>query len=283
MRFERIIAVVLLSLVAVMLVGREAVAADRMTYEEFQAQLQAYQDRETTARTAIDAERKAIEELQAKIAAVEAEIASLWGEIFATLGITEEEYQAFLADIAALEGRVNELGRLPPDRLLERADELDLLAAEVEEKAANAIAKLSEPGKRLRSLANRIEALKRALPKPKHDTYQVVRGDYLWKIAGKDEIYDNPWKWLRIYSYNRDLISNPDLIYPNWQLTIPRQIGRDEHLVIKGEFLAKIAGYPEVYADPFKWTKIYQANKSGGFVQDPNLIYPEQILTIPRD
>ncbi len=54
--------------------------------------------------------------------------------------------------------------------------------------------------------------------------------------------------------------------------------------VEKGDFLSKIAGMEEIYADPLKWKRIYRANKDviDGF-SDPNLIYPDWNLTIPRD
>lgn len=56
------------------------------------------------------------------------------------------------------------------------------------------------------------------------------------------------------------------------------------YTVAKGDFLSKIAGMEEVYADPLKWKRIYRANKDviDGF-SDPNLIYPDWNLTIPRD
>ena len=56
------------------------------------------------------------------------------------------------------------------------------------------------------------------------------------------------------------------------------------YMVDKGDFLSKISGMEEVYADPLKWKRIYRANKDAidGFA-DPNLIYPDWELTIPRD
>ena len=44
----------------------------------------------------------------------------------------------------------------------------------------------------------------------------------LWNIAGKQEIYNDPWKWKKIYISNKYQISDPDLIYPNQKLKIPR-------------------------------------------------------------
>jgi len=46
----------------------------------------------------------------------------------------------------------------------------------------------------------------------KADSYRVIRGDSLWKISGKEKIYNDPLQWLKIYSANRDQISNPDVI-----------------------------------------------------------------------
>jgi len=110
--------------------------------------------------------------------------------------------------------------------------------------------------------------------------YEVQRGDYLWKIARKPDIYGNPYAWIRIYTANRDQIKNPDLIYPAQVFRIPKVPGPNEYWVEKGEFLYKIAGYASVYGNPFDWQKIYEANKD--VISDPNLIYPYMILKVPR-
>jgi nucleoid-associated protein YgaU len=47
------------------------------------------------------------------------------------------------------------------------------------------------------------------------------RRDCLWRIAEYDFIYDDPFLWPKIWRRNRDLIQNPDLIHPGWQLIIP--------------------------------------------------------------
>ncbi|MDR1858308.1 MAG: LysM peptidoglycan-binding domain-containing protein [Treponema sp.] len=48
--------------------------------------------------------------------------------------------------------------------------------------------------------------------------------DCLWNIAGKPEIYGNPWMWRHIYNANRSKLpqpNNPDLIRPGMVLDIP--------------------------------------------------------------
>jgi len=50
-------------------------------------------------------------------------------------------------------------------------------------------------------------------------TYVVVKGDTLSGIAKRE--YGNASKWPTIYEANKDVIKDPDLIYPGQQLRIP--------------------------------------------------------------
>jgi nucleoid-associated protein YgaU len=50
-------------------------------------------------------------------------------------------------------------------------------------------------------------------------TYVVVNGDSLSKIAKRE--YGDASKWHRIYDANRDIIKDPDLIYPGQELKVP--------------------------------------------------------------
>ena len=54
---------------------------------------------------------------------------------------------------------------------------------------------------------------------PAGTTYTVVSGDTLSKIAKR--FYGNANQWNRIFEANRDLIKDPDLIYPDQVLRIP--------------------------------------------------------------
>jgi nucleoid-associated protein YgaU len=49
--------------------------------------------------------------------------------------------------------------------------------------------------------------------------YTVKSGDSLSKIAKHE--YGDASKWRRIYEANKDVVENPDLIYPGQTLTIP--------------------------------------------------------------
>jgi hypothetical protein len=67
-----------------------------------------------------------------------------------------------------------------------------------------------------------------AEPKPEPESgpsfmsYDVQRGDSLWKISGKSSVYGNPYQWPLIYRANVDRIRDADLIYPGQQLRIER-------------------------------------------------------------
>lgn len=49
--------------------------------------------------------------------------------------------------------------------------------------------------------------------------YTVVSGDSLWKIASKH--YGDGNKWQALFEANREVIKNPDLIYPGQQIRVP--------------------------------------------------------------
>ncbi|MBI5417688.1 LysM peptidoglycan-binding domain-containing protein [Candidatus Poribacteria bacterium] len=56
--------------------------------------------------------------------------------------------------------------------------------------------------------------------------YEVVKGDSLWKIAGYEKIYGDPYKWPVIYKANKNQIKDPNIIYPYQILDIPRQLSK---------------------------------------------------------
>ena len=49
--------------------------------------------------------------------------------------------------------------------------------------------------------------------------------------------------------------------------------------VMKGDHLWGIASKPSTYEDPYMWPRIYRANRDQ--INDPDLIYPKQMLTVP--
>lgn len=58
-----------------------------------------------------------------------------------------------------------------------------------------------------------------------YDTYVVQKGDSLWSIAAKPEVYGNATQWRRLFDANRDLLKGPDDLKAGMTLRIPRGEG----------------------------------------------------------
>lgn len=258
-----------------------ALCAEKMSMDEYRAELAKWQKREADAKAAIAARDKEIQTLKEQIAKVDAELASCWDEVYALLGVDKAAVDAYRASLQAIEKQVDGLAALSPEELFKKKGELAALRAQLADKKKSPIYALSEMRELVSSIEAKIAALEARMPKAVYDSYVVVKGDYLWKISGKKEIYGDPYQWMKIYSVNRDLIKDPDLIYPDWVLKILRGCGPDQYIVVKGDFLQKIAKDPSVLNNPAAWTKIYEANKSV-IGNDPNLIYPHTVLVIPK-
>lgn len=118
--------------------------------------------------------------------------------------------------------------------------------------------------------------------------YTVKEGDTLFAIA--QNYYNDGYKYPEIAKANS--LTNPDLIDTGQILEIPKIetiAGQDSQLtdwgpkitgntyeVVEGDWLSKIAG--KTYGDIYAYDKIAKANN----IQNPDLIEPGMVLTIPR-
>lgn len=269
-----------------LLVSSGLFAQEKMTMDEYNLQLAEWQKREADAKKAIPTVEAEIAALKEEIAKTEEENNKVWQEIYAMIGATEAEVREFMSNLDNLENEVDGLSNLSPDDLYKRRKEIDEIEAKLAEMKKSKISVLTEAMDKIAVIDGKIAQLRATLDAArKWDEYVVVKGDYLWKISKKDDIYGDPYQWIRIYTKNRDLIKNPDLIYPDWNLKIQRRLEDNEYLVAKGDFLKMIAQKPEVYGDPSRWTELYEANKDiiekSNKTEGSKMLYPYQILVIP--
>jgi LysM repeat protein len=84
----------------------------------------------------------------------------------------------------------------------------------------------------------------------KEDKYKVVKGDCLWRIAGKTEFYSNPKYWHKIWEANEDgvieapynvphKVTNPNLIYPGQVLRVPKLTDDDLKKMVDNTYIMK--------------------------------------------
>ncbi|HDL18532.1 MAG TPA: LysM peptidoglycan-binding domain-containing protein [Bacteroidetes bacterium] len=283
MKTKRFVTVLLVSVLAVLLLasisfGQEA---GKIRMDAYRIQLADWQKREADARTKIDQLQKDIEGLNREIAGLTTDVDNEWTSIYQMLGADKAAVDTYRRNLDDLESQVDGLSALSSEELFQRRDEIKTIEEKLAGMKKNKIYLLSEMQDKVATIEGKLMRLKNKLPKSIYDNYTVLHGDYLWRISKKPDIYSDPMQWMKIYTYNREMIKNPDLIYPDWILKIPRQIGPNEYMVVKGDFLRKIASNPDVFGDPAGWTKIYEANK--GVISDPNTIYPYQIFVIPKN
>lgn len=256
-------------------------AQDKMTMAEYNAQLQQWQERERVAKEEIANCDQKIAQHRTDISSAESETDQVWANIYSTIGVTEAEVNAFRQELNDLDSQLNSLAALSPEDLFKRRKELDTIEERLMEMKESRITALTEMTNKIASMEGKIAQLRAKMPRGLWDDYTVIRGDYLWRIARKPDVYGDPMQWIRIYSYNTDQIKDPDLIYPEQIFKIQKENSADEYLVSRGDNLSRIAGNMEIMGDPTKWRELYEANQTA-IGEDPSLIYPYQVLKIPR-
>jgi nucleoid-associated protein YgaU len=266
-----------LSLLLVGMVGSASAQEKKMTRDEYKSTLIEYTEREVKAQADIKTLDASIASLKGQIDAVQAVIDRVNREVLALVGATQAEVKAYGQRVDALLRQLQGLAALAPEELQRRRGELKAAAAELAALKKIKICALPEMKVKIMRASKMLEDL--MMRAPDQITYEVVKGDHLWGIASKPEIYEDPYMWPRIYRANREMIKDPDLIYPKQMLTVPIAVGENQYLVTSGDFLSKIAS--AVYNDPTMWHKIYKANAEQ--IVEPNLVFPAQVLEIPAN
>ena len=99
----------------------------------------------------------------------------------------------------------------------------------VEEPVTSApVVKKEEPVAKKAEPAPVVEEMVETETSSSNTTHTVQSGECLWTISESSEVYDDPFQWPLIYKANRGQIKDPDLIYPNQQLDIPRDSSQGE-------------------------------------------------------
>lgn len=260
-------------------VPQKALAQAGMTFEEYKIKLAEYEKRQVDARRSLQECRQAVDDLTKQLSDLDAQIAQIKQEVYELVGSDENGVNEYLQELDRIEARLMAMRNLSDDVLFDRRDEFDQLVERVGEMKKDKRSVLPAASSKLASIDQLIEQIKARMPRKRIRQYSVLKGDSLWKIAKKPDIYNDPYMWPRIYVENRNKIKHPDVIYPNWVLNVPFGVDLNQHLVVRGENLSTIS--QKVYKDITKWNRIYQANRSQ--ILDPSLIFPAQVLDIPAN
>lgn len=268
-----------LALALLVLVNENTSAQEQqMTCEEYMALGHEIVNREAAANTEIEALSAQLEALKMQIAQLDRANAELNAQILAAVGHSESEVMAFGRELDAIIAQLEGLMALAPEVLIMQRGEVTTIDSRVADLKQTNMAALPEMLDKLSTIDQLLAELKARIAQPVVIDYKVVRGDNLWNISKKDQIYADPYMWPRIYRKNKEQIKDPDLIYPKQVLAVPFGVAENQYLVSRGDFLFKIAA--ELYNNAGKWHKIYEANKQQ--IIAPDLIFPAQVLDIPQ-
>ena len=92
--------------------------------------------------------------------------------------------------------------------------------AELEAKVDALQKEKAEKEAKVKELEAELASLKEQVEKP-YIVYRIKKDDTLRKIAR--QFYGDERKWKLIYEYNKDIIKNPDLIFPCVKIRIPKE------------------------------------------------------------
>jgi len=167
-----------------------------------------------------------IANLKSQLASLDQQYQAEMQKYLGMLHATEADMQAFDQELTTLTGQVNNFMQMSDQDLCAHKADVQAVGAKIDSVKASRLALAQEFYDRVQTLVNDYSQLTARLANCQSGkTYTVGtwarNRDCLWNISKKQTIYDDPWKWPKIYVANRDKIKKPDLIYPKEVLTIP--------------------------------------------------------------
>ena len=228
-----------------------------MTYEKYEKERAALQQREKNAKEQIASEQGLIVNLKSQIADLAQKIITVKQEIYAILGITENDVIAAETEIATVRQQLEFLSGFSPEDLRQRQKEIDAQQLRIAEQRKSPcffiwkirdqlllVGQLLDQVKTHVAQEVSIQRVQPAAPAAPAATSYTVRDvpgnrETLFQIAGRDSIYGDPEKWKLLYRANQEKIDkqfqqylkeNPekkylhpeDLIFPGQVLEVPR-------------------------------------------------------------
>ncbi len=192
--------------------------------------------------------------------------------------MTREEYVAQMADLTGGDtkaaGQIEELNA-QIEALNKQIADTDLanndLNAQILSAVASSESDVKSFGKQLDGIIAQLEGLMSLAPEVLiqrrgeiNDLAAQVEEFKQSKIAALPEMADKLASIDKMLAQLKARVAQPVII---------------DYTVAQGDNLWSIAQQERVYADPYMWPRLYRANKEQ--IQDPDLIYPDQMLAVP--
>ncbi len=228
------------------LVALAAGQEEKMSKDEWQRQMADNTKQVAELQAQLKSLTDEVATMQVRSDKLDADIRACEDALYAMLGVTRADVEAFEKELTDMENRVAELQRMSDAELVQHKDEVARMDSRLKEMAQSKIALIPRYGDRVHSLQEKVTALLNSMQKEK--TYTVGTWsrdrDCLWNIAKKKDVYANAWLWPKIWQGNRDKIKDPDIIKPRWVLKIPEgnDLSREEKSAATRYYRKKAAG-----------------------------------------
>jgi nucleoid-associated protein YgaU len=253
---------------------------DKMKKEFYDSELLKWRNEATASEASIKKSDAEIAKLQAELGELNASADKTWNDTYAMLGQNNDgskaAFDAYMDKTAALRKDVNAFMAQSAEEAYRNRKDLDKYQAQLDALKSERSSAMSSAESSLASIQSLIDQGRNKAKLP-NSMYEVQRGDYLWKIAKKADVYGDAYAWTRLYNANKAQIKDPNLIFPKQVFTVARTVEYNQYLVTKGDNLFKIA---QQNGGAFTWMQLYQANQS--LLTDANVIMPYQVLTLPN-
>ncbi len=215
---------------------------DTMSLVTYTTELAQIIEEEKNTAQEIAQEQSKIDSLKQLLAQTNAKIDATIKEKYTVLGITEQDVLNAESEIREIKGNLELLLGLTPEELMRRKNEIDDNEARIAALKEKPVSYLWRVRDQIRELDNLLARVKANLPDQTLEyTVELNRSkrDCLYRIAGKDAVYDDASRWPELYRANKDQIDRgynrykrnsedpkydrpQDLIFPGQVFDIPR-------------------------------------------------------------
>jgi hypothetical protein len=200
---------------------------EKMKYDDWQQQITLLTAQRDSLKIVVNQLNADIANLKNQLASLDQQYQSELQKYYGMLHTTAADMQAFGQSLDAMGGEISDYMKMSDQDLCAHKDDVTKLGAQIDSVKAMRLALAAEFYSKVQDLENNYAQLKNRVAScgAMAKTYTVGtwarNRDCLWNISKKKMIYDDPWKWPKIYVANRDQIKNPDRIYPREVLNIP--------------------------------------------------------------
>ncbi len=202
--------------------GWESYPDEELTKKEAELRINKFVIDNTNLKTKLAGLEADVEKLKKELDELNKQIKDCNASIYSLVGATEADVNKFRQKLGVIEGKVRQMKGLSEDVRADKTDEIKALENELNEMRMNKISCIKEFYEKIIALARDIRGLyvEKKIKEYIVGTWAENR-DCLWNIAGKVEIYGDPFQWPKIWQGNTTQIKNPDIIFPGQRLTIP--------------------------------------------------------------